>query len=62
MSTFPPLRHFWAEDQDMRHKGTKLAEKEINTLSHDVIVAAIEVHKVLGPGLLESAAVLRGRT
>lgn len=24
-------------------------------LSHDVIAAAIEVHKVLGPGLLESA-------
>ncbi|WP_301102641.1 GxxExxY protein [Propionivibrio sp.] len=28
---------------------------EINTLSGEVIGAAIEVHRVLGPGLLESA-------
>ena len=55
MSSFPPLRHFWAEERDLQHKGTKLTEKEINTLSHEVIGAAIEVHKVLGPGLLESA-------
>jgi len=27
---------------------------EINKLTHDVIAAAIEVHSVLGPGLLES--------
>ena len=27
----------------------------INELSHSVIGAAIEVHRVLGPGLLESA-------
>lgn len=26
-----------------------------NELSHDIIGAAVEVHKVLGPGLLESA-------
>lgn len=39
----------------MQHKGTKLTESRINTLSHEVIGAAIEVHKVLGPGLLESA-------
>ncbi len=30
---------------------------DINELSHEVIGAAIEVHRVLGPGLLESAYV-----
>lgn len=30
-------------------------EKEINPLSQKIIGAAIEVHKTLGPGLLESA-------
>ncbi len=39
----------------MQHQGTKLTENRINTPSHEVIGAAIEVHKVLGPGLLESA-------
>jgi GxxExxY protein len=29
--------------------------KSINELSHELIGAAIEVHRVLGPGLLESA-------
>lgn len=62
MSTFPPLRHFWAEEPNLQHRGTKFTEKEINTLSHDIIGAAIEVHKVLGPGLLESASVSRVRT
>ncbi|MCC7300212.1 MAG: GxxExxY protein [Verrucomicrobia bacterium] len=28
--------------------------KDLNTISHDIIQAAIEVHKELGPGLLES--------
>jgi GxxExxY protein len=27
----------------------------INQLTHEIIGAAIEVHRVLGPGLLESA-------
>ena len=39
----------------MQHKGTKDTKEEINRLSHEVLGAAIEVHKVLGPGLLESA-------
>ena len=29
--------------------------EELNALSHEVIAAAIEVHRHLGPGLLESA-------
>ena len=28
--------------------------KDLNTISHDIIQVAIEVHKELGPGLLES--------
>ncbi|HNX53426.1 MAG TPA: GxxExxY protein [Pontiellaceae bacterium] len=28
--------------------------KDLNTISHDIIQSAIEVHKELGPGLLES--------
>jgi len=31
------------------------SEEELNRLSHTVIGCAIEVHQVLGPGLLESA-------
>lgn len=30
-----------------------MSEEEINDLSHKIIGAAIEVHKILGPGLLE---------
>lgn len=40
------------------HKGTKVTEKtkEIcNNLSKEIIGAALEVHRSLGPGLLESA-------
>ena len=33
----------------------KALEKKINALSHEVVGAAVEVHKELGPGLLESA-------
>lgn len=33
---------------------SKMTQKEINQLSYDIIGFAIEVHKELGPGLLES--------
>jgi len=39
----------------MKHKDTKITKEEANRLSHEVIGAAIEVHRALGPGLLESA-------
>jgi len=39
----------------MKHKDTKTTKEEANRLSHEVIGAAIEVHRALGPGLLESA-------
>lgn len=34
--------------------GRKQPSAEVNALSHEVIGAAIEVHRVLGPGYLES--------
>lgn len=37
------------------HKGTKDAKVSADTLSYDIVGAAIEVHRQLGPGLLESA-------
>ena len=39
----------------MNHKGTKDTKTASDELSHVIIGAAIEVHKHLGPGLLESA-------
>ncbi len=43
----------------MHHEGTKDTKGdmrlEFDSLSHQVIGCAIEVHKALGPGLLESA-------
>jgi GxxExxY protein len=39
----------------VEHKDTKDTKEEANRLSHEVIGAAIEVHRALGPGLLESA-------
>ncbi|MBV8879831.1 MAG: GxxExxY protein [Planctomycetaceae bacterium] len=38
----------------MKHKATKDTEEESNVLSKEIIGAAIEVHRSLGPGLLES--------
>ena len=32
-----------------------MSSKSINDLSHELIGAAVEVHRELGPGLLESA-------
>jgi GxxExxY protein len=38
----------------LQHEGTKATKASTLALSHDVIGAAIEVHRILGPGLLES--------
>lgn len=39
----------------MNHKGTEAQRSELNELSHRVLGFCIEVHRELGPGLLESA-------
>ena len=39
----------------MHHRGTEDTERKINSLTQQAIGAAIEVHRMLGPGLLESA-------
>ncbi len=39
----------------MHHRGTEGTENDVNALTEQIIGAAIEVHKALGPGLLESA-------
>ena len=39
----------------MDHKGTKNTKNKSDTLSKAIMGAAIEVHRHLGPGLLESA-------
>jgi len=39
----------------MHHKDTKGTKEEANRLSRAILGAAIEVHRHLGPGLLESA-------
>jgi GxxExxY protein len=41
--------------QMIHHKGTKDTKVLADCLSYDIVGAAIEVHKHLGPGLLESA-------
>jgi GxxExxY protein len=38
----------------LHHEGTKDTKASVLALSHEVIGAAIEVHRILGPGLLES--------
>ena len=39
----------------MNHRDTEAQRKTLNELSQRVIGLCIEVHRVLGPGLLESA-------
>jgi len=39
----------------IRHEGTKDTKASADRLSYDIVGAAIEVHRQLGPGLLESA-------
>ena len=39
----------------VHHEGTKGTVMDFDALSHSVIGAALDVHKALGPGLLESA-------
>jgi len=39
----------------MHHKGTKDTKEEANRLSHEILGAGLEVHRSIGPGLLESA-------
>jgi GxxExxY protein len=39
----------------MHHGDTEDTEMELNNVTEQIIGAAIEVHKALGPGLLESA-------
>ena len=40
--------------QSRRRRG-ELSDMKLNEVTNEIIGAAIEVHKVLGPGLLESA-------
>ena len=45
-----------AEDGEVNHlKTTADLKEKADLLSHEIIGAAIEVHRLLGPGLLESA-------
>lgn len=39
----------------MHHRDTENTEMELNSITEQIIGAAIEVHGALGPGLLESA-------
>ena len=44
---------FYHEEHEV-HEGKTLMNRKFSDLSNKVIACAIEVHKVLGPGLLES--------
>ncbi len=39
----------------MHHRDSENTERDLNAITEQVIGAAIEVHKAIGPGLLESA-------
>jgi GxxExxY protein len=43
------------EKQEMHHKDTKDRKEESDRLSREIIGAALEIHRTIGPGLLESA-------
>ena len=67
MSTFPwSKKSYWSHNaiffisaQRRRQRIAEVAERKVlyqdQMLTHKIIAAAIEVHKILGPGLLESA-------
>jgi GxxExxY protein len=42
------------DDSPRRHKAHEVHKASALALSHEVIGAAIEVHRIIGPGLLES--------
>jgi GxxExxY protein len=42
-------------EKKMHHRDTEATEDPVNEVTEKIIGAAIEVHKALGPGLLESA-------
>jgi len=48
----PALSHRW---RMIHHRGTEDTEGLSRSRTHDIVGAAIEVHRRLGPGLLESA-------
>lgn len=39
----------------VHHRGTESTEMDLNKITEQIVGAAIEVHKALGPGLSESA-------
>ncbi len=39
----------------VHHRGTEDTKVDLNTITERIIGAAIAVHKILGPGLMESA-------
>jgi len=43
------------EGKEVHHSGTVSPEIDLNKTTEQIIGAAIEVHRALGPGLLESA-------